>query len=150
MVRKALIFPRAHVVTFSITSSLQSQLPGVCDHTAGRANPIMTASIDCSLISIQGPLARWKLWPVKKKKEKKELHLFSVNWSGEGTEPETAWVLLQLLEVGSQRAQDGVSRTFHSLLEIAAMFQSSHAAPWENIRLVLLLFRTKLRLHNGF
>lgn len=52
MVRKAIIFPRANAVTFSITSSLQRQLPGVCDHTAGRANPIMTSSIDCSLISI--------------------------------------------------------------------------------------------------
>lgn len=96
MVRKALIFPRAHAVTFSITSSLQSLLPGVCDHTAGRANPIMTASIDCSLISIQGPLARWKLWPVRKKKKKRITPFLSelIRWgdrAGDSLSPSPAF-----------------------------------------------------------
>lgn len=65
MVDKAVIFPEAHAVTVSITSSLQGELPGVRDHAAGSTNPIMTPFIDCSLIFIQGPLARWNLWPVR-------------------------------------------------------------------------------------
>ncbi len=42
----ALIFPRGHVVTCSITCPLLGKLPDVYDHAVGRANPVMTQTVN--------------------------------------------------------------------------------------------------------
>lgn len=109
----------------------------------------MAASIDCSLISIQGPLTRWKLWPVGIK----ELDLFSVKWSGEEQgrkEPESFPAFGGRKPKGTHPGQfvTDVSPLFP--LDIAAVFQRSHAAPRENIRQIsqfLLLLHAKLYLN---
>lgn len=46
MVHWALICPGGHAVTFSITCSLLGKLPGVCGHAVGRANPVMTETVN--------------------------------------------------------------------------------------------------------
>lgn len=35
-----------YFVTFSITCSLLGKLPGICDHAVGRANPVMTQTVN--------------------------------------------------------------------------------------------------------
>lgn len=45
-VHMTVISPRRHALTFSITCSLQRKLPGECNHAAGRANPLMTQSLN--------------------------------------------------------------------------------------------------------
>lgn len=45
-VHMTIICPRRHALTFSITCSLQHKLPGECNHAAGRANPLMTQSLN--------------------------------------------------------------------------------------------------------
>lgn len=42
----ALIFPRGHAVTCSITCPLLGKLPDICDHAVGRANPVMTQTVN--------------------------------------------------------------------------------------------------------
>lgn len=42
----ALIFPRGHAVTCSITCPLLGKLPDVYDHAVGRANPVMTQTVN--------------------------------------------------------------------------------------------------------
>lgn len=42
----ALIFPRGHAVTCSITCPLLGKFPDICDHTVGRANPVMTQTVN--------------------------------------------------------------------------------------------------------
>lgn len=42
----ALISPRGHAVTCSITCPLLGKLPDVCDHAVGRANPVMTQTVN--------------------------------------------------------------------------------------------------------
>lgn len=45
-VHMTVISPKRHALTFSITCSLQRKLPGECNHAAGRANPLMTQSLN--------------------------------------------------------------------------------------------------------
>lgn len=42
----ALISPRGHAVTCSITCPLLGRLPDVCNHAVGRANPVMTQTVN--------------------------------------------------------------------------------------------------------
>lgn len=42
----ALIFPRGHAVTCSITCSLLGKLPDICDHAVGSANPVTTQTLN--------------------------------------------------------------------------------------------------------
>lgn len=42
----ALIFPKGRGVTCSITCPLLGELPDVCDHAVGRANPVMTQTVN--------------------------------------------------------------------------------------------------------
>lgn len=42
----ALILPRGHAVTCSITCPLLGTLPNVCDHAVDRTNPVMTETLN--------------------------------------------------------------------------------------------------------
>lgn len=46
MGHRALIFPRGDAVTCSITCSLLGKLPDVCGYAVGRANPVMTQTVN--------------------------------------------------------------------------------------------------------
>lgn len=127
MVDKAVILPEAHAVTVSITSSLQGEFAGVRDPAAGSTNPIMTPFIDCSLICIQGPLARWNLWPVRKR------NVTFPPWLRDRTRDSLSPA--QLLEAGSCRTETQMFVTDGQRPQ-----RRSEASPGQKVRQIFCFF----------